>query len=105
LANPEIVAAEAESPTQPLIRSSSIDDTVEAPSIVSETVEPSSVAAAATPVWGRAPGPVAKSPRAHSAGATTTQAPRPIWRAGAARGATRASFKGFVINLGKRETR
>jgi hypothetical protein len=105
LANPEAVAVEAESPTQPSVRSSAIDDTVEAPSSVSETVEPPSVAAAATPVWGRASRPAAKPPTANSAAPTATRKPTPIWRAGPARGVARTSFKGFVIDPRKRETR
>jgi len=105
LANPETIAAEAESPTQRLVRSSAIEDTVEAPPSVSETVEPSSVAAAATSVWGRPPRAAAKSPRANSAAATATQKLTPIWRAGPARRAVRASFNRLVIDARKRETR
>src|SRR5258707_6646653 len=97
--------AEAESPTQPLVKSSAIEGAVEAPSIVAETVEPFPVAAAATAVWSRPPRPVAKTPQAKASAPTATQEPRPIWRPGPVRGAGRASSNQFVVDTRTRETR
>lgn len=96
LANPEAAAAEAGSPTQPLVT-------------VSETAEPLPVDAAPAAVWSRPPRPAAKSLRTKSAAATTTQEPtqepRTIWRAGPVHGAARASMNRFVINARTRDTR